>query len=395
MYKKLKNEIDLITNGVDNQSPEIEKFLEIYKRLGNKISYDWEHKDVDSDEEKGTIYLGGYPAAHNLEGGLLNNTCVCEGYSKILKQALACVGIKSKVILGNEQTEPHAWNQVNIDGIWYNTDLTWDEDKIKEGRQLDYCLQSDSEFMNHTTESSIAEQCNNSYDRNKINQYLGIPFAFDFEEKNYSVADSISLIQDVNNYAINGTRIGINKDFSTGDYKLLLGNIMGDDTVKWSENEIALTSDNLAEFIKQYAKTFQVNGRETFGTVDFIKTNESIELVIDENLKLSLKDYEIDIDEVLRPKEKNNSLIEYKPSIWSKIINSLKNGWESIQKSLFKNKKIDIPSTEQEQTSKNTKKLPSWDLRNWSKEELEFYAVQGQRGQTTKDESVKEEENVL
>ena len=434
IYKQLKNEINLITNGIDKESPDIEKFLEIYKRLGNKISYDWEHKDIDG--ENGTIYLGGYPPAHNLVGGLLNNTCVCEGYAKILKQALACVGIQAKVILGSGQEEPHAWNQVNIDGTWYNTDLTWDADKIKEGRELDYCLQSDSEFINHSTESIITEQCNNSFDRNKINQYLGIPFAFDFEEKDYSVTEMISLIQEVNSYAISGTRIGINRNFSTGDYKLILGNIIDDDSIRWSESEITLTSKNLADFIKEYSNTFQVKDKDTSGTVDFIKTNESIELVVDESLKSAMQDYGIDIDELLSPREENdmhtidtktatsinsilagsrielddtdlkqeniNSLVEYKPSIWSRMINSLKNRLERIQKAVFRKKNIEekdeqnnILSTGQEQTSKQTKQLPSWDLRNWSSEELEFYAVQAKREQSQKGISVQKEDDLL
>lgn len=430
IYKKLKNEIDLITNGIDEESPDIEKFLDIYIRLGNKISYDWKHKEVN--EENGVIYLGGYPPAHNLVGGLLNNTCVCEGYAKILKQALACVGVQSKLILGNGKEEPHAWNQVNIDGTWYNADLTWDADKIKEGRELDYCLQSDSEFINHSTESIITEQCNNSFDRNKINQYLGIPFAFDFEKKDYSVTEMLSLIQEVNSYAINGTRIGINKNFSTGNYKLLLGNIIDDDSIRWSENEITLTSKNLADFIKKYSNIFHVKDKYTSGTVDFIKTNESIELVVDESLKLAMRDYGIDIGELLSPREENdmhiidtktvnsinsvlegsqieldnndlkqegiNSLVEYKTSMWSKIKNYLKNSLGRIQKVVFRKKNIEekdeknnILSTRKEQTLRQTKHLPSWDLRNWSSEEIEFYAVQTKEEQSQKVISVQKE----
>lgn len=420
-YKQLRREIDFITSGIDLDSLEIEKFLEIYKRLGNKISYDWEHKDVD--EENGTLLLGGYPPAHNLVGGLLNNTCVCEGYAKILKQALACVGVESKVILGNGKMEPHAWNQVKIDDTWYNTDLTWDADKIKEKRELDWCLQSDEEFIYHGEESIIREECKTSFNRNVINKYLEIPFAFEFEEKDYSTADIISLIRNLNSNSINGIRIGINRDFSTGDYKIGLGNIIDNDTVKWSESEISLTSRNLAEFIETYSKTFSIKDKDTKGVIDFIKTEENVELVVDESLKKSMQKYGVNIDELLSPRKENeinredgenpiendlileenqivendnvlkqqeNSLIEYKPSIWKKIVDSFKNGFKKFQTNLLKKKEIDkdIPNDDilGEVSSRMEKKevLPSWDLKNWSEEELEECLEKAEKDKITK-----------
>lgn len=418
-YKKLRKEIDSIIEGIDLKSDDIEKFLEVYKRLGNKISYDWENKD--RDEVDGIYYLGGYPPAHNLEGGLLNNTCVCEGYAKILKQTLACVGIQSKVIAGEGQDEFHAWNQVNIDGIWYNTDLTGDAERIKEGRELDYCLQSDEEFINHNTESAIKEQCNNSYDRNKINQYLGIPITFEFEEKEYSATDALAIIQKLSQYAIQGTRIGINEDIGTGNYKMILGNIV-DDSIKWLDTEMTLTGENLAEFIKEYSETFHIEGKQPFGMVDFIKTKEAVELVVNEQLRETMRAYGIDMDQLLAPQEKRNiadaknnhpinpiltdvendeltqestSLVEYKPKIWTKMINSIKNKLKQIQEGLFQKRNMDQkdePEVTEEQLAKTQKHLPSWDLRNWPPEELQFYEnqakqEQAQRGNTKRKES--------
>lgn len=172
IYKMLRREIDNIICGVDKKYTEVEKFLDIYTRLGNKINYDWEH-ELDIEDANYKFNWGGYPLSHNLIGGLLYNSCVCEGYAKILKQVLSCVGINSKLIIGNEENEKHAWNQVYIDGRWYNVDLTWDAERIKDGRELDYCLQSDEEFINHNTKSIIKEKCEVSYNRDKLNFYLG------------------------------------------------------------------------------------------------------------------------------------------------------------------------------------------------------------------------------
>lgn len=425
-YKQLRKEMDSIIEGIDPRSSDIERFLEVYKRLGAKISYDWENED--RDEVDGVYYPGGYPPAHNLVGGLLNNTCVCEGYAKILKQTLACVGISSRVVIGDATEELHAWNQVKIDGIWYNTDLTWDAERIKEGRELDYCLQSDEEFINHSTESTIKEDCNQSYDRNKINQYLGIPVTFEFEEREYSAIDALAKIQEMSRYASNGTRIGINNDITVGGYTITLGNITEDDSIKWSESAMTLTSENLAEFIRKYAETFHIEGSQPFGRVDFIKTKEAIELVVNEQLKEEMRNYGIDMEQLLMPREENGkneinaknnstinsilagiendsitqesetSLVEYKPRMWSKVINSIKNKLKQIQEGIFKRRNIPqkdeaedkIPTEEQQ--AKKQKPLPSWDLKNWSPEELQFYEEQARQAQ--REESRKRKEGL-
>ena len=243
-YKKLRMEIDTLVQEIEGNS-DIEKFLEIYKRIGNKISYDHENMDRTQDEDD-TIYMGGYTPAHNLKGGLLNNTCVCEGYSKILKQALSCVDIECKYIVGEGESKHHAWNQVKIDGKWYNVDLTWDSERIQGNRALDYCLQSDEEFINHTAdECRVTERSDESFDRNIINKYLGLPFDFDIETRDYSTDEIMTLISELNTTSNAGTRISINRDFETGEYSILLGNITKEGSVRWADNEIAISEENI------------------------------------------------------------------------------------------------------------------------------------------------------
>ena len=64
--------------------------------------------------------------AQNLLGGLIDHTCVCEGYSKIFQQALSLLGIPSIVIGGGDSKASggHLWNQVFVDGSWYHVDTT-------------------------------------------------------------------------------------------------------------------------------------------------------------------------------------------------------------------------------------------------------------------------------
>ena len=71
--------------------------------------------------------------AHNAYGALVEGRAVCEGYAEALQCLLQRVGIQSVQVYGdgiNPATggsEKHAWNSVRIDGKYYMTDLTWDD----------------------------------------------------------------------------------------------------------------------------------------------------------------------------------------------------------------------------------------------------------------------------
>lgn len=169
-YKKLRQEIDSLLKGIEKTHHSKEdNFVELYKRLSNKITYDKEQAKLEAENEK---YH--YPPAHNLIGGLFYNRCVCEAYAKILKQAAACIGIESKFIIGSagKKDEKHAWNQVKLHNYWYNVDLTWDSPNIRNGNCPKYFLLSDEEFENHTTDSILVEPCLKSFDRKKINEFF-------------------------------------------------------------------------------------------------------------------------------------------------------------------------------------------------------------------------------
>ena len=85
--------------------------------------------------------------ASTVYGCLVRGEANCEGYAKAFNLLAGKLGLQSVVITGTtDKGENHAWNQVKIDGEWYNIDVTWaDTDVVGETRQM-YFLCSDADF---------------------------------------------------------------------------------------------------------------------------------------------------------------------------------------------------------------------------------------------------------
>lgn len=66
-------------------------------------------------------------------------------------------GLKSKYIEGIKEYDKnaHAWNQVRIDGNWYNLDATWDAKGYQLYHSWDYALQSDDAFSSSHVEYKV------------------------------------------------------------------------------------------------------------------------------------------------------------------------------------------------------------------------------------------------
>lgn len=60
-------------------------------------------------------------------GALVNGDAVCNGYAEALQLLFACVGIESRFVVGTADGVDHAWNLVQLDGVWYHVDSTWND----------------------------------------------------------------------------------------------------------------------------------------------------------------------------------------------------------------------------------------------------------------------------
>lgn len=160
-YMILKDRILNITSKIPRRGREAERFLKLYKILQEELSYDRQILSTYESYSKNNVNN-----SRNMLNGLLMGKCVCAGFADILKNCLSEIGIEAREISGNN----HQWNQVKIDGRWYNVDLTVDASCCK-GDENSYrrCLLSDDEFSysKHASVGQI-EKCTQSYDQDAI-----------------------------------------------------------------------------------------------------------------------------------------------------------------------------------------------------------------------------------
>lgn len=135
--KQIKKVIDEIIYDIDLNDTDINRFIEVYIRLANFLSYDKEAYRVNEYTE----YVEENASTSRNLIGLLTKKCVCEGYSDILLNILSCIGIESRKLTSYD----HSFNKVKINNKWYYCDLTLDCKCIKNNK-LEYCLLSKTDF---------------------------------------------------------------------------------------------------------------------------------------------------------------------------------------------------------------------------------------------------------
>ncbi len=127
---------------------------------------------------KNCVYVTGEDIEYSATayGCLVEKRANCEGYAKAFSVLAADFGLESILVTGKtDKGENHAWNQVKVDGEWYNIDVTWaDNDNGDEVRHA-YFLCSDKDFSEthiRSTENFTPFECtcedNNYYVKNKL-----------------------------------------------------------------------------------------------------------------------------------------------------------------------------------------------------------------------------------
>lgn len=148
-YIKIYNCIEKIINQ-NKKEDLVETIYSIFLDLANNISYD----DVRNTKIEN----------QNLMGPLFYKKAVCEGYSKLFQQILSLLNVKSLVVsgCGRNVDDGHVWNQVEINGIWYNVDITAQNYAIYNNEDWNMFLREDK-ICRYQSSSSFAKKCLKNY----------------------------------------------------------------------------------------------------------------------------------------------------------------------------------------------------------------------------------------
>ena len=113
MRDELETVRDRVLRGTSNCITDFDKALYIHDYIIDNCVYS----------------LNGSENISNAYGCLVEGKALCEGYAKGFSYLLNAVGIENIIITGTtHENELHAWNQIKIDGKWYNSDITWNDD---------------------------------------------------------------------------------------------------------------------------------------------------------------------------------------------------------------------------------------------------------------------------
>jgi len=225
MYARIQN----IIGQIDPNLPEASKAYKVYELLASEIEYAYdENGDIDISTDN----------AQGLRGALINNRCVCAGYAKALQQVLASVGIECKYISGETAVEGHAWNQIKIDDKWYNVDLTYDSNNIRETGNIENFLLSDDDFSYHHPRSSDYEKCPETFDMSKVEKETQQANGYSREENGTNYVENWQqVLKDYSGKQIGHRTITEHTDISNGTRRIETDGIIEDEDEKYTMRE--------------------------------------------------------------------------------------------------------------------------------------------------------------
>ncbi len=92
-----------------------EKVCAVYDYICANITYDYENLEDTS-----------YWLKHTAYAALIDKTAVCQGYAVLFYRLMLELNVDSRLIAGLGNGGAHGWNIVELGGLYYNVDSTWD-----------------------------------------------------------------------------------------------------------------------------------------------------------------------------------------------------------------------------------------------------------------------------
>ena len=155
--------LNKLCEGAKSYDTDFEKIKYIYDEIAKNTRYDsMTAYYIELGEETTTVY-----SASGSYGCLVEKLAVCSGYSAVFQLAARKLGYEVNRISGIANSQYHQWNQICVDGQWYNIDVTWGDVEDPETRAIigdvsyGYFMCTDSEFTQHhkADEDQKPEKC--------------------------------------------------------------------------------------------------------------------------------------------------------------------------------------------------------------------------------------------
>lgn len=120
MYAKAEEILhSLIKEGMSDMEKEQNIHDYIVKNCVYAEEYVNDHTKNSANAEQDNVYKA--------YGVLIEKKAVCNGYSEAMYLLLSAAGLQCKMVVGTADGQDHAWNEVKVDGEWYQVDATWDD----------------------------------------------------------------------------------------------------------------------------------------------------------------------------------------------------------------------------------------------------------------------------
>lgn len=136
---------------INDMMTDFDKELAVHDYIISNCSYGYPNDEAD---------------AYTAYGALVSQKAVCDGYAEAFFLMLSCMGIDSDIVVGYAGNELHAWNQIKLDGNWYNVDLTWDDSLPDMGSRVKHTyfnIDDDVLRLTHSWQEQYYNSCTATY----------------------------------------------------------------------------------------------------------------------------------------------------------------------------------------------------------------------------------------
>lgn len=129
---EVNEKVTSIVSSITNSSmKDYEKELVLHDYVVNNAKYD----------QRANTNIKSMPAdSYTAYGILINGVGVCQGYADAMYRLLTAAGIKNTMVIGDANNGSgwvgHAWNIVEIQGMYYQLDTTWDDPVTDDGSNI-------------------------------------------------------------------------------------------------------------------------------------------------------------------------------------------------------------------------------------------------------------------